>query len=192
MWNDRACSRVVLIVSIWVGAMEDEAPLAWASNVPDAAAAFADLVAMHHADVLRLAGAMTGDHHLAEDVAQATWASAWQHRGDLRDPDRIRGWLLTITANQARSALRRRRLRRWLPLMPAADARAQEPRTEERLDLIAAFHRLSARDRQILTLRYGFDETSAEIGRQVGLSDSGVRVRIARLLARLHEELGDE
>ena len=172
-----------------MGAMAEEGSLA---RVADEADAFAALVAAHHADVLRLAGAITGDRDLAADVAQATWVAAWQHRGDLRDPDRVRGWLLTIAANQARSALRRRRLRRWLPLPPTTDAKSEPPRTDEHLDLMAAFRRLSARDRQILTSRYGFGQTSAEIGPQVGLSDSGVRVRIARLLARLHEELGDE
>ncbi len=162
------------------------------AQVSDGADAFAALVAAHHVDVLRLAGAITGDRELAADVAQATWAAAWQHRGDLRDPDRVRGWLLTITANQARSALRRQRVHRWLPLLPSVEGRSASPRTEEHLDLMAAFRRLPARDRHILTLRYGFGETSAEIGRQVGLSDSGVRVRIARLLAQLQEELGDE
>ncbi len=49
--------------------------------------------------------------------------------------------------------------------------------------------RLSARDRQILALRFALGETSAEIGQQVGLSDSGVRVRLGRLLAALREEL---
>lgn len=47
--------------------------------------------------------------------------------------------------------------------------------------------RLSVRDRQILALRYALGETSAEIGKQVGLRDSGVRVRLGRLLAALRE-----
>jgi RNA polymerase sigma factor (sigma-70 family) len=175
-------------VITWMGAMAEEAGLAEAIDEADA---FAALVADHHADVLRLAGAITGDRDLAADVAQATWAAAWQHRRDLRDPDRVRGWLLTITANQARSALRRRRLRHWLPLLAPAEP-SVPARQEERIDLIAALQRLPVRDRQILALRYGLGETSAEIGRRVGLSDAGVRVRISRLLTRLREDLGDE
>jgi RNA polymerase sigma factor (sigma-70 family) len=156
----------------------------------DEAAAFTALVADLHADVLRLAGAITGDYDLAQDVAQATWAAAWLHRHELREPDRVRSWLLTITANQARSALRRGRLRRWLPFA-SAEFSAAPMRREEHLDLIKALQRLPMRDRQILALRYGLGETSAEIGRQVGLSDSGVRVRLTRLLARLQEDLRD-
>lgn len=63
------------------------------------------------------------------------------------------------------------------------------PDSEGRLDLVAAMQRLSVRDRQILALRYALGETSAAIGKQVGLSDSGVRVRLSRLLAALREEL---
>lgn len=145
----------------------------------DVGAYFTALVADHHLDLVRLAYAMVGEIPLAHDVAQAAWTSAWKHRAALREPAKSRGWLLTITANEARRALRRRRLRRWLPLgheaeaIPATTVRDREGR----LDLIAAMQRLTARDRQILALRYALGETSAEIGQQVGLSDSGVRVR---------------
>lgn len=157
----------------------------------DDAAYFTDLVADHHPDLVRLAYAMVGEISLAHDVAQAAWTSAWKHRAALREPAKSRGWLLTITANEARRALRRRRVRRWLPLGHEAEALPAKTVTDSdgRLDLIAAMQRLSARDRQILALRYALGETSAEIGRQVGLSDSGVRVRLGRLLAALREEL---
>jgi RNA polymerase sigma factor (sigma-70 family) len=57
---------------------------------------------------------------------------------------------------------------------------------------VAALQRIPPRDRLIVVLRYGLGETSAEIGRQVGLSDSGVRVRLSRVLAQLREVLEDE
>lgn len=157
----------------------------------DDRAYFTALVADHHPDLVRLAYAMVGDIPLAHDVAQAAWTSAWKHRAALREPDKSRGWLLTITANEARRALRRRKLRKWMPLSQEAEslpARTIGDR-EGRLDLIAAMQQLSARDRQILALRYGLGETSAAIGQQVGLSDSGVRVRVGRLLVALREEL---
>ena len=50
---------------------------------------------------------------------------------------------------------------------------------------------LSAEDRALLALRYvaGFDAT--EIGRALGMSASGVRSRLSRLVARLRTELED-
>ena len=155
-------------------------------------AAFEGLVESYHADLVRLAYAMTGDVELANDVAQTAWASAWQHRADLRDPGRVRGWLLTIAANQARAALRRRRLLEWLPFGAGEDRGEARGDDEGRLDLIAALQQLPVRDRQILALRYGLGETSAEVGRQVGLSDVGVRVRTARLIDGLRKELSDD
>lgn len=67
-------------------------------------AGFTALVADHHGDLVRLAYAMVGDPELANDVDQSTWTAAWRNRSRLREPDKIRGWLLTITAKEARLA----------------------------------------------------------------------------------------
>jgi RNA polymerase sigma-70 factor (ECF subfamily) len=154
--------------------------------------AFDEVVAVHHPDMLRLAYGLVGDGPMAADVVQAAWTAAWQHRSELRDPEKIRSWLLTITANQARKALRWRSVRRWLPLGTAPEPAAPPVRHEEHLDLVAMLQALPTRDRQILLLRHVLGETSAEIGRQVGLSESGVRVRLSRLLAQLRKDLTDD
>jgi RNA polymerase sigma factor (sigma-70 family) len=59
----------------------------------------------------------------------------------------------------------------------------------ELTDLASVLRRLSVEDRTLLALRHvaGFDAT--EIGRALGISPSGVRSRLARLLSRLREEL---
>ena len=59
----------------------------------------------------------------------------------------------------------------------------------DRLDLRVAMARLVPDDRALLAMRYvaGFDST--ELGAAVGLSPSGTRVRLSRLLGRLREEL---
>ncbi len=166
--------------------VEEEGSLA-----ADLSTSFDELVTAHHTDMLRLAYGLTGDGPMAADVVQSAWAAAWQHRRELRDPGRVRSWLLTITANQARKALRWRSIRRWLPLGTVPEPAAPSSRHEERLDLVAVLQALPVRDRQLLLLRYALGETSAEIGRQVGLSDSGVRVRLSRLLAQLRKDLTD-
>jgi RNA polymerase sigma factor (sigma-70 family) len=58
-----------------------------------------------------------------------------------------------------------------------------------RIDLRNALAGLSVDDRQLLALRYvaGFD--SAELSRITGLSPSGTRARLQRLLATLREQL---
>jgi len=152
-------------------------------------AGFTALVAEHHGDLVRLAYAIVGDPDLANDVAQSAWAAAWRNRSRLREPEKVRGWLLTIAANEARRSLRRRRLRQLIPL-PDDWARSVPARPpDDQIDLIQAIQRLRPRDREILARRFALGETSQEIAEQVGMSDSGVRVRIGRLLQMLREEL---
>ena len=155
----------------------------------DSEAAFAALVALHHRDLVRLAYAMVGDPDVANDVAQSAWTAAWRNRYRMREPDKARGWLLTITANEARRWLRRRRL--WQLITPAVDPRSSvsADQSDDHIDLVQALQRLRPRDREILARRYALGETSQEISEHVGLSDSGVRVRIGRVLESLRKEL---
>jgi len=72
-------------------------------------AAFARLVVSYHADMARVAFTVCGDRELAEDAVQSAWLVAWRKLHSLRDPDRVRPWLLAVTANEARQIVRRRR-----------------------------------------------------------------------------------
>ncbi len=59
------------------------------------------------------------------------------------------------------------------------------------MDLRNALARLGTDDRALLAMRYvaGFDSTELSVA--TGLSPSGTRARLARLLTRLGRELGD-
>jgi RNA polymerase sigma-70 factor (ECF subfamily) len=164
----------------------------WRLSGGDRQAAFVRLVETHQGDLFRLAYVICGDREQAADVAQSAWQAAWDQLDDLRDPSAVRSWLLTITANQARRQLRRSRLRRLLEPRAAATINRHQADLNVDLDLAAALARLAPRDRQLVALRYLVGLTSEEIGPQVGLSASGVRVRLARVLRRLREELSDE
>jgi RNA polymerase sigma factor (sigma-70 family) len=153
--------------------------------------AFARLVAAHHPDMVRLAYVMTGDGALAQDAVQAAWVRAWRSLGSVREPLRIRAWLLSIAANEARQILRRRRR---VPVVEldvgmGAPGRADPASGIERLDLVRALQRLSPDDRSLLALRYvvGFD--AVELAGLTGRSASGIRARLSRLTARLREDL---
>lgn len=156
-------------------------------------AAFTMIVAAHHADMLRIAQVVCGDIDLAADAAQAGWAIAWRRLGSLRDPGRLRPWLMSVAANEARQLLRgrhRRQVREIAlgdPKSPPADAGLAT-----RVDLANALATLDARDRVLLSLRYIAGLDSAEIGREVGMSATAVRSRLSRATDRLRRELGDE
>lgn len=69
--------------------------------------AFGELVRRHRAQALGLAGTLTRDAHLAEDVVQEALIRAFLHLGTLADTARFRPWLHRIVRNQANTKLRR-------------------------------------------------------------------------------------
>ena len=154
-------------------------------------AAFARIVAAHHEDMVRVSYVITRDVDAAHDAVQEAWSIAWRGLKRLNDPSRLRQWLVAIAANEARQILRRQRRR------VVTELRAEGPRDDDegtqiwggRIDLRNALAHLSAQDRQLLALRYvaGFD--SGELSRVTGLSASGTRARLQRLLAVLRDEL---
>jgi RNA polymerase sigma factor (sigma-70 family) len=161
-------------------------------------AAFAHIVAACHEDMARVCFIVCRDTHLAQEAAQAAWPIAWRKLGSIRDPARLRPWLISVAANEARQLMRRRgRLAlRELAIEAMADEGTGQlsgdpaERAAE-VDLANAMARLSLEDRAMVAMRYVAGLTSSEIGTAVGMSPGGVRTRLARLLGRLREDLGD-
>lgn len=157
-------------------------------------AAFTRIVAAHHDDMVRVSFVVCGDADLADEAVAAAWVIAWRKLGDLREPDRLRPWLVSIAANEARQAVRRRRRRGVIELaMPDATDESGDPAARASdIDLINALARLDPEDRLLLALRYvaGFD--ASELAKATGRSASGTRARLARLLGRLRTELRDD
>lgn len=166
-----------------------------AATVADAVAgdamAFARIVRAHHDDMARVCQVICGDPELAQDAAQSAWPIVWRKLGSLRDPDKLRPWLVSVAANEARQLVRRRGRDRVVAI-ELADLQSDDadPYRQSSDDvLVSAIGRLPADDRTLIALRYvaGFDAT--EIGRTLGLSASGVRTRLSRLVARLRQEV---
>ncbi|MEZ4596154.1 MAG: sigma factor-like helix-turn-helix DNA-binding protein [Chloroflexota bacterium] len=59
------------------------------------------------------------------------------------------------------------------------------------VDLADALARLDLDDRAIVAMRYAVGLSSSEIGAAIGMTPGGVRARLARLIARLREDLRD-
>jgi RNA polymerase sigma-70 factor, ECF subfamily len=168
-----------------------------ASTVADAVAgdamAFARIVRAHHDDMVRVCQVICGDPELAQDATQSAWPIVWRKLSTLRDTDRLRPWLVSVAANEARQIVRRLHRDRVVSI-DLADVGSTDTDPGRRAaddELVAAIRRLPADDRSLIALRYvaGFDAT--EIGRTLGMSASGVRTRLSRLVARLRQEVGD-
>jgi RNA polymerase sigma-70 factor (ECF subfamily) len=171
------------------------------------ATAFARIVAAHHDDMARVAYVMCGDVDLSQEAVQSAWTKAWTRLDSIRDADRLRPWLVSIAANEAKQLVRSRSRRRVREIpMPDSPADGPEPVSSSAstrrgsdpadgvadLDLAAALATLDDTDRTVVALRYAAGLTSDEIGRVIGMTGGGVRARLARLLDRLRRELDDD
>jgi len=152
---------------------------------------FAQIVRENDADLQRVAYVISRDPEITRDAVQATWEIAWRRLPDAAS-SAPRAWLMTVAANAAKREVRRSRLRTILQLRSFREPPNSPGDRSGLLDLGRAYARLAPRDRQILGLRYGVGLTSEEIAPIVGLSASGVRVRIGRLLPMLKKELTDD
>jgi len=161
-------------------------------------AAFTEIVARHHRDLLRVAYVVCRDRELAEDAVQSAWSAAWRRMGDLRDHDRLRGWLVAVAANEARQIMRRRRWSIEVPVSDAGGSASSGDQADEfetgivRADLRRAVAALDPTDRALLALRYVGEMSSAEIGAALGMTASGARGRLSRLVQRLRGVLADD
>lgn len=158
--------------------------------------AFAGLVDAHHADMSSVCFVVTGgDAELTAEAVQSAWPIAWRKLHTIRDPERLRPWLISIAVNEARQLARRRRRGRVLEIVAALDPSATtqgDPGSHVGdIDLRNALVRMNPEDRALIALRYvaGFDST--ELARALHMSPSGTRARLARLLGHLRSELGD-
>jgi RNA polymerase sigma-70 factor (ECF subfamily) len=118
---------------------------------------------------------------------------AWRRLHTVRDPGRIRSWLLSIAANEARQILRSRSRMPVVEIDVSTVSGTVDPAEGiARIDLVNALNRLAPDDRSLLALRYVVGMDAAELGQLMGRSASGTRARLSRLIGRLRRDLGDD
>ncbi len=127
---------------------------------------------------------LCGDHHLAEDLTQTTYAKVYAGWAKVSSADSPLAYTRVILM---RVFLSHRRLRRSAeqPSDRLPDAAAVGDDLALRADLLAALRQLSPRDRAVLVLRYWEDLSVAQTAQVLGIRESACRNRAARALARL-------
>jgi DNA-directed RNA polymerase specialized sigma24 family protein len=111
--------------------------------------AFARIVEAHHDDIARIAYFVCGDLDVAEEAEQSAWAVANRRLNDLRDPERLRPWLMSIAANEARQIARSRRRRTVREIAVADPTRPPDIDHAAMIDLADALGRLDPKDRAL-------------------------------------------
>jgi RNA polymerase sigma factor (sigma-70 family) len=154
--------------------------------------AFGRIVAAYQEQMYCICVVVCRDRSLAEEAVQSAWSSIWQRLDSLREPEKLRPWVVAVAVNEAKSLLRKRRRHseHEVPVDTSDKPGGIDPATGVAgIDLRDVMRRLDPDDRALLTMRYvlGFDAT--ELSTAVGLSPSGTRTRLERLLERLRREL---
>lgn len=161
--------------------------VAYSGSEP-AAVSFDDLVAVHWSMLVRVAGRVSPPG-MRDDVLQEAVTHAWR-TWDTFDDRRgsVRSWLITIVADRARRAWRRRRV--WHPL--ADDVHVAPTDSDIRTDVERAIAVLPARQRLAVQLRYYVDLPVAEIAEVMKCTAGTVSTTLHDARVSLRSALGDE
>jgi len=145
---------------------------------------------------------MLGDQVGAKDMLQETFLRVWERRDQYREIAQFSTWLYTIAANLVRSELRKRKLRRWIPLghqsddMPEIDPADDAIGPEElanssglRVKINEALQKLPREFREAVILRDINDLSYEEIATSLNVPVGTVKSRVNRGRQRLQELL---
>jgi RNA polymerase sigma-70 factor (ECF subfamily) len=152
------------------------------------------LVRRHHAAAFRVAVSLVREDDVAQDVVQDAFMKAFRALDGFRGDAAFRTWLLTITANEARGALRRQGRRKETALEDAATVQSGEmsPATAAVLSQEAGrarqmLEQLPDKQRMSVSLRIEEGLSFKEIGEIIGSSEGAARVNYFHGIRRLRE-----
>jgi RNA polymerase sigma-70 factor, ECF subfamily len=154
--------------------------------------AFEDLYRASRDDLYAYVAGLLRDRHAAEDVTALAFERAY-HRRRRFDPERgsPRAWLFGIARNAALDELRRRRRLAELTREPIDEGVAGPEAGAEiavrRAALRDAIAKLSARERELVALKFFAGLSNAEIAEVIGVSESNAGTRLHRVVIKLRE-----
>jgi len=142
---------------------------------------FEALYVREQARLVRAATSMVDDPGQAEEIVQEAFAALYRRYGNVADPS---AYVRSCVFNGCRKALRRRRLVRRQPA-PVAP----EDGSLGFNHVLDAVHRLPARQRAAVVLRYDLQLTEAEIADTLQIPLGTVKSTLHRAIARLRQEV---
>ncbi|MGA9027992.1 MAG: sigma-70 family RNA polymerase sigma factor [Steroidobacteraceae bacterium] len=144
-------------------------------------------------DLLRFAFWLSRDHSVAEDVVQETMLRAWKAQDSLADEAAAKPWFLTIIRREYARTFERKRfdtvdvdalVASEEPLLAAEEA-------QDLAELRRAVFRLPDDYRLPLVLQVLMGYTTAEIARELDLSNAAVLTRLFRARQQLRVLCGE-
>lgn len=160
---------------------------------PIASDRLTELYDEHYEAMVKLAAMYVDDRHNAEEVVQDAFVRML--RGNYRvAAGREVAYLRQAVLNGARSALRKRRVRRLhVPDKPGLVAAAEEVGVNrtERERILDAVRQLPEKQAAVVILRYYLDLSEADIADTLGIARGSVKSHSHRALQKLNRALGE-
>jgi RNA polymerase sigma-70 factor (sigma-E family) len=150
---------------------------------------FESFAAARWGRLVRTAYLLTGDHHEAEDLVQATLAKLYPVWSRVRRLDSPDAYVHRSLVNNNLGRYRRRRVRQLLtPMLPdKAEHRSDLVQVEERSTLLQALATLPPRQRAAVVLRYWEDLSEQQVAEALGCSPGNVKSQASRGIRKLRE-----
>jgi RNA polymerase sigma-70 factor (ECF subfamily) len=145
-------------------------------------------------ELLRFAFWLSRDSALAEDVVQESMLRAWKARDSLLDEGAAKPWLLTIIRREyARTFERKRFVTVDVDELIAKEEPTLASASQQDLsDMRAAMFKLPEEYREPLLLQVLMGYSTAEIARELNLSDAAVLTRLFRARKQLRSLCGED
>ncbi len=158
--------------------------------------AYVSVIDAHYRSVYRFLLFLGRDAHLAEDLTQEVFASAWRAIDGFRGGSSIRTWLHRIAYHAFVDAQRRTHRDRTVAdtLAGHDESLADDPLSamvaDEHLSQVArALQDLDVHDRTVLLLHYGDGLSYREMAQTLGRSDGTLKWITSRALNELRKRL---
>jgi RNA polymerase sigma-70 factor (sigma-E family) len=146
----------------------------------------------HYQSLVGLAVLLLRDVPTAEEVVQDSFVAMHANWRRLRDSGKALSYLRQCVVNRSRSVLRHRIIvdrhaPQPMPDMPSAEQGALA--LLERSAVVDALHALSARQREVVVLRYYAEFSEAQIASAMGISRGAVKSHTARAISAMRDVL---
>ena len=152
--------------------------------------AFGVLVKRYERPVRAIALDVLGDYHLATDVSQDAFVTAYENLPSLRKPMAFGSWLMKITRRRAIDWARRKRDEAPLEsVVPATIHNPDGQLDEGKQRLLAAVVKLPQGERQVIMLRYFAGHSVKEVAEILSRGVGTVTKQLSRAHIRLRNIL---
>ena len=150
---------------------------------------FGELCERYYPAMVAVAHSILGDRHLAEDVAQETFAKACYKLSRLKDKNKFAGWLAVICRNVARDMAKARGRIDSIKDLSVVSLGTQESRGKDLSEVREAINKLPDLDREVIFLRYYNNLPYEEISQILGISKAAINGKLTRAKKKIAQYL---